>query len=221
MESRAPQTSKLREVAFRLKAYWFIKTPGISAFITAFFMVYLHLLKNPTGVVTIMPVTWVDDWIGVQPLALWPYASLWIYVVIGPVLQKRMGGLWRYLLEATAVVLVGLEIFHHWPTAVPVFAGDWSHHEGFGFLKTVDAAGNACPSLHAAFAVFTAIWIDRALREIGFGISSRVVNACWCVAILYSTLATKQHVAIDLVAGTVLGAVGALAYPLMRKTRKV
>jgi membrane-associated phospholipid phosphatase len=37
----------------------------------------------------------------------------------------------------------------------------------------------------------------------------RLLNGAWCAAILYSTLATKQHVAVDLFAGAALGLAGA------------
>jgi len=69
----------------------------------------------------------------------------------------------------------------------------------------VDAAGNACPSLHVATAVFSAMWINRQLIEVGAPRIVRVFNWAWCIGIAYSTLATKQHVAVDMVAGAILG----------------
>jgi membrane-associated phospholipid phosphatase len=80
------------------------------------------------------------------------------------------------------------------------------------FLKTMDVAANACPSLHAAFAVFTAIWLERQLRELHVGRLVRALNWLWCLGILYSTLATRQHVALDTLAGAALGAVIALLH---------
>ena len=35
-----------------------------------------------------------------------------------------------------------------------------------------------------------------------------LINACWCVGICYSTLATKQHLLIDVLAGAALGLAG-------------
>ncbi len=80
-------------------------------------------------------------------------------------------------------------------------------------MKSVDAAGNACPSLHVAFAIFTALWLARLLREVMAPLAVRLFNAGWCAAIIYSTLATKQHVAVDVFAGTTLGAGAALFDP--------
>jgi membrane-associated phospholipid phosphatase len=91
---------------------------------------------------------------------------------------------------------------------------------GTGFLKTVDLGGNACPSLHAAFAVFSAICIRRLFRSLGMPGYAETLNWIWCAAILYSTLATKQHVLLDLVAGSLLGGGATLGYrgPLAAQT---
>jgi membrane-associated phospholipid phosphatase len=56
-----------------------------------------------------------------------------------------------------------------------------------------------------AFTVFTAVWFRRLLRQMDAGRLVRAINWLWCLGILYSTLAIRQHVAIDVLAGTVLG----------------
>ena len=87
---------------------------------------------------------------------------------------------------------------------------DTSGHPAFALLQGVDAAGNACPSLHVATAMFSAVWIDHLLRRLNVPPAARLVNAIWFVAIAYSTLAVKQHVVVDVLAGVVLGLVFAL-----------
>jgi membrane-associated phospholipid phosphatase len=72
--------------------------------------------------------------------------------------------------------------------------------------------GNALPSLHAAFAVFSAIWLDRLLRRVGAPLWPRIANACWGLGILYSTIATRQHVAVDIAAGSALGWLAAILH---------
>jgi membrane-associated phospholipid phosphatase len=108
------------------------------------------------------------------------------------------------------VCLVGLACFFIWPTAVPPPGFDRAGYPGFGVLAGLDAAGNACPSLHVATALFAAIWLDALLREMGAGRVTRGVSWTWCLAIVYSAMATKQHVAIDVAAGAALGVAGAL-----------
>jgi membrane-associated phospholipid phosphatase len=43
-------------------------------------------------------------------------------------------------------------------------------------------------------------------------VTPRILNGLWCLAIIYSTLATKQHVALDAAAGAVLGLVVAVPH---------
>jgi membrane-associated phospholipid phosphatase len=117
-----------------------------------------------------------------------------------------------YGVAAAGLAGAGLAVFALWPTAVPRFDVDWSRYPAFEFLHSVDASGNACPSLHVAFAVFTACWFARFLRQIGAGRFPRTFNWLWCAGILYSTIATRQHVALDVLAGSVLGATAAVLH---------
>ncbi|MDE2585214.1 MAG: phosphatase PAP2 family protein, partial [Betaproteobacteria bacterium] len=105
----------------------------------------------------------------------------------------------------------GLSCFLFWPTAVPSGTLDWNAFPGSEILQGVDAAGNACPSLHVATAVFSGVWLHRLLGQIEGPRTLQLVNLGWCCAIVYSTLAIKQHVALDMLAGTVLG-LAAAAY---------
>jgi len=73
----------------------------------------------------------------------------------------------------------------------------------------MDASGNACPSLHVATAVFSAIWLHHLLRRFGAPPWILIANWVWCSGIVYSALATRQHVAVDVLAGLVLGVLAA------------
>jgi membrane-associated phospholipid phosphatase len=63
-----------------------------------------------------------------------------------------------------------------------------------------------------AFAVFTAFQLGRLLRRLGAGRVIRAINWLWCLGILYSTVATLQHVVLDVLPGAVLGAAVALLH---------
>ncbi len=71
-------------------------------------------------------------------------------------------------------------------------------------VERVDAAGNAFPSLHVATAVFASIRLHALLSRIGFSAWVRGISAIWALAIVFSTIATKQHVAVDVAGGTAL-----------------
>jgi membrane-associated phospholipid phosphatase len=187
-----------------------LKSIGTPAAIFVFFLAYRHLLNYPMFPVTEVPLTALDDVIGFYPPALLLYVSLWVYVSIPPALLRSRRELVEYTWAIGGLCLVGLACFLLWPTSVPPLGFDRGGHPGFGILQGLDAAGNACPSLHVATALFSAIWLDVLLRDMRAGWVMRGVNWCWGLGIVYSAMATKQHVAIDVLAGAILGLVGAV-----------
>jgi membrane-associated phospholipid phosphatase len=196
----------------RIATLWYIKSTGTMGWIAAFFVGYFWVLRNPMAEVTTMPFTALDRWIAFRPEAVLLYVSLWVYVSIPPALVKNFRELFIYGLATFVLSVLGLAIFLAWPTAVPAFELDFQRYPLLTLLKGVDLTGNACPSLHVAFAVFSGIWVDRLLREIGSARFVLVLNWLWCFGIVYSTLATRQHVVIDVVAGAILGALAALLH---------
>ncbi len=182
-----------------------LKSIGIPLFIALFFGAYFHVLKHPAYPVTVMPVTWLDGLIGFAPAALPLYASLWVYVSLPPAFVADRRELMVYGAAMAGTCLIALLIFHFWPSAVPPADIDWARYPGVAFLKDLDASGNACPSLHVATAVFSGLWLQRLLRRFGSPMWVRVCNGLWCTGIIYATLATRQHVAVDMWAGLFLG----------------
>lgn len=190
------------------RLFW-LKGIGTTAFMTLFFIAYFHLLRHPAFAITEMPYTAFDRAIAFQAWALLPYATLWVYVSLPPLFAADLPRLLYYGVVVGLVCVFGLTCFYFWPTATPPFAVDTVAHPSFAFLKTVDTSGNACPSLHVGVAVFSAFWLAVLLREVGAPRYVNVINVAWCVLIVYSTLATKQHVFVDALSGFVLGAVAA------------
>jgi membrane-associated phospholipid phosphatase len=126
-------------------------------------------------------------------------------------------GLIAYGFAGLVLCMLGLGCFYLWPTGITRPDIDWSSYPGFQFLQHIDAAGNACPSMHVASAVFSAIWLDRILHEMRAGRALRLLSVLWCAGIVYSTLATKQHVALDALGGTALALlVTGVSWPLHR-----
>ncbi|MDB5966125.1 MAG: phosphoesterase, PA-phosphatase related protein [Polaromonas sp.] len=187
-----------------------LKALGTMVFIAVFFGAYFYLLKHPTSPPMVMQLTWADRLITFQPWTLPLYLSLWVYVSLPPVLLASRRELYSYGAAIAFTCLAGLAVFYVWPTAVPAADIDWGLYPGMGFLKDMDASGNAFPSLHVATAVFSGLWLHYLLRRIGTPPAVLVVNALWGVGIVYSTLATRQHVATDVAAGLVLGGLAGL-----------
>lgn len=206
-----PRYGTARRIGRRLLAHFWLKSLGTTAIMTGFFIVYFQLLRHPWGHVSTIPLTAVDRWIGFQPWALPLYLSLWVYVCAPAMLLDCRRELLRYAAGIGGVCAVGLGIFALWPTRIPPMQADYAGHAGFALLRGIDASGNACPSLHVASAVFAALALERVLPGIGLGRRWRWLSWAWCALIVYSTMAVKQHVLIDVACGALLGAVGALA----------
>ena len=207
----APWTA---EIGLRMRHLFLLKLFGTTAFVWAFFVGYFYLLRHPAQPVFPMPLTALDHLIPFQPSMLFAYLSLWLYVGVAPGLQRTFRELMVYGAWAAALCLTGLGVFYFWPTAVPPPTIDASGYPGFRMLQGVDAAGNACPSMHVAIAMFTVVWIEHLLRNARAPLALRALNVAWFLAIAWSTLAIRQHVVLDVLAGTLLGL--AFALPSLR-----
>ncbi len=195
------------ELGMRFRGHLLLTLIGTTAFILVFFVGYFHVQRYPAFPLTVMPLTSLDRLIPFQPVALCAYLSLWVYVGAGPGLQKTRSEILVYALWMGALCLTGLGIFYFLPTRVPPPTADLWDSPVFAMLQRVDESGNACPSMHVAVAIFTAVRVDDVLRWARSPALLRLLNVMCCGAICYSTLAVKQHVVLDVVAGVMLGAI--------------
>ena len=201
-------------LATRLRACLWLKAVGTTAFMWLFFVGYFHLLRYPAQAAVEMPLTAIDRWVGFHAWALWPYLSLWVYVALPAALLPNARQLIRYGWWVGSLCVAGLACFYLWPTAVPQQPAGSAGDTGFDLLRGVDAAGNACPSMHVAAATFSALWLERLLRDLSVPAGLRAASVGWFVLIVWSTLAIKQHVWWDVVAGVTLAL--AIGLPSLR-----
>ncbi len=209
MSSSPQETPWFRQAAAAIPKHLILKGFGITIFISVFFLAYFHVLRHPAYPPTVMPVIWLDRLISFEPLALPVYLSLWFYVSLLPTLFATRSELYRYGLTMASMCVFGLSIFYFWPTTIPAPEIDWARYPDMDFLKNIDASGNAFPSLHAATALFSGVWMHQLLRRFRGPLWIRLFNWTWCIGIIYSTVAIRQHVVIDAVAGIVLGGLAA------------
>ena len=151
-----------------------------------------------------MATTWLDKAVPFAP-DFWAWIYLSQFVLTGgvPWLIEQREVLWRYATGLLLLSGLSFAVFLFFPVASPrpagvVFVGPMA------WIARYDGAYNAFPSLHAGFLFLIGGlgWRMFARRP-----SVRVVTVyvLWACAILYSTLATRQHFAWDLVAGLGLG----------------
>ncbi|MGH6974165.1 MAG: phosphatase PAP2 family protein [Stellaceae bacterium] len=217
MNHSEPQCAPIRPLGERLSALPRTKAASTAGLTGLFFAAYFFAQRHPFFPVTTVPAGPLDRWIGFHPDAIVIYLSLWVYVSLGVALMGDGTELFHYWAASGALAVAGVACFFAFPTAVPHGLAEWSPSSPWAFLGK--DTGNACPSLHAAFALFTAAAIDPVLRETGRS-KLRAVNFVWSAAIVWSTLAIKQHVIIDAIAGAALGAGAAAFYRKLRLGRR-
>lgn len=195
----------------RIRFHALLKGVGTATFMLLFFNAYFALLEIPQKAPITVPEIWLDKWIHFTPAAFPVYLSLWVYVSLPQALIGNLRAIIWFGVWIGALCLVGLGVFWFWPTQTPAFNIDWSQFPVLSKLKGIDASGNAFPSLHVATAVFSACWLHRILRQLACPTWAYLANWLHCLAIAWSTMATLQHVALDVFSGAALGLVFAAA----------
>lgn len=195
------------QIRRRFATLWLLKASGTATFTALFFWAYFSVLEHPQRPVLEVPLTWLDAQIPFTPGAYGVYLSLWLYVALPPALIGNIKSLMRYGAWITALCALGLTVFWVFPNKTPFFDVDWRLYPALARIKNIDASGNACPSLHVATAVFSAWWLEAVLTATSVPRLFRVANLLVCLAIIWSTIAIRQHVVIDALAGALLGLV--------------
>lgn len=168
------------------------------------------------------PVTALDRAISFQPAWVYPYLSVCLLVPLFPLLATRREELLGFARGLVTLCVPSFLCFATLPVAGPRPA--LAVEEGlYQWLIGIDGSTNAFPSLHAALAVYCLLFGWRLLAA-ELPPRRRLLLATgllvWGGAILYATLATKQHWLWDLVPGVALALAanglawrGALTWP--------
>ncbi len=188
--------------------------PGILAFVVwrtalASAVVSLVPLYFGIGAQTLgrplhMPEVALDRAVPLQPEWMLVYGSLYVFVLL-PLLIVRHEQLFRRAMRAYLMVLtvaylgfVAYPTVAPWPAEVP--------REGFAawclrLQYSLDQQYNCFPSLHVAHSFVSALTCYRVHKGVG------VAAALWASLIGVSTLYTKQHYFVDVVAGMLMACV--------------
>ena len=151
-----------------------------------------------------LPFTALDRAVPLTPVWAFVYAShgaLCLLPYVAPLDPDRQ---WTTLRRYVLATLVGLAVFVVLPTSIErpppeAFAGR-PGAELLAFVYRNDPPTNCFPSLHAAFSAIAADAFSAAPPVVRWSMRA------WALAIAFSVLATRQHVAIDLFAGWALAA---------------
>jgi membrane-associated phospholipid phosphatase len=188
----------------RLTALWREKLLLTLTFNILFWAGYLFLSRHAVLPVHTLPMTWLDDWAGFRgPVWSFIYESNFLIGLIPWFITSRET-LCRYVFGFALLSVVSFAIFALFPVASPRPANVSEGGMFLIFITKVDGPLNAFPSLHAGTLFYT---LALGRRMLGSRLKPVVVIGAvvWASLILFATLATKQHYAIDLLAGGLIG----------------
>jgi membrane-associated phospholipid phosphatase len=152
-----------------------------------------------------VPQLALDDLVPLKPTWALVYGALYLFLILLPVLVVRRDDhirrtVWAYLM----VWVLAYVCFLAYPTLAPrppEVIGEGFGLWGLQLLYSADTPYNCFPSLHVAHSFVSALTCYRLHRRMGVAL----VIAASLVGV--STLYTKQHCVLDVVAGILLACV--------------
>ena len=171
-----------------------------------YFVIGIHTAGRPT----FRPEIALDRAIPLEPAWMLAYGSLYVFVVVLPLLVLRGRGLVRRAMQAYLLVMtLSYVVFLAYPTSMPrvddvagAEFGAWTLRA----LYSLDQPYNCFPSLHVAYAFVAAFACFRVHRGVG------AASIVWAAVIAISTLFTKQHYVVDVIGGTVAAGLGYILF---------
>ena len=164
---------------------------------------YFGLQAVPLAPLTAVPETALDARIPFSPAWTFVYLSIAGLVPLAVWLQGSRDELRRYAIGLALLCVPSFVVFAVLPVAGP--RPELGPGGGlYEFLVSADRPTNSFPSLHAGLTVYSLRVIHLAAAP-GASRGRRLASWIWGAAILYATLATKQHWAVDLAPGIALG----------------
>jgi membrane-associated phospholipid phosphatase len=159
---------------------------------------------------TYKPEVALDRAVSLQPAWVIVYGSLYVFVVILPLLVVRGQALARRAMQAYLMVMIAAYVgFVLYPTTAPRpdrVVGDGFAAWALRIVYSIDPPHGCFPSLHVAYSFVAALTCYRVHRGVG------CAAALWAALIGISTLYTKQHYVVDVIAGGLLAYVAYVAF---------
>ena len=171
---------------------------------------YIFIAAEVRGGTAHVLTTSLDRLVPLQPWWAIVYGALYLALILLPVFVVREEALLRRtVLAYLSIWITAYLCFLAYPTIAPrpvAVPGDGFGAWGLRGLYGMDPPYNCFPSLHVAHSFVSALAAFRVHRRVG----QAALVAATLVAL--STLFTKQHYVLDVVAGTALGAVAYVAF---------
>ncbi len=149
----------------------------------------------------LLPFWWVDEAVPFLPWSVWLYISEYIFFPAVYFSSRDLNNLNKYFYSFLFLQSLSVLIFIIWPTTYPrelfPLSSDLDPLTFFVFssLRAADTAANCCPSLHVSSVYLSSfIFLDDQRQKFPYFF-------VWGSLIAASTLTTKQHYMVDVIAG--------------------
>src|SRR4051812_744847 len=171
---------------------------------------YIFIAATMPGRALHAPELFLDRVVTVQPVWALVYGALYLYLILLPVFVVRQEPhIRRTFLAYLTVWSVAYVCFLLYPTRAPrpaIVTGQGFAAWGLRLLYAADPPYNCFPSLHVAHSFVSALTCYRVHRGVG-------VAAVLCaVGVGVSTVFTKQHYVMDVIAGYFLACVACVVW---------
>ncbi len=171
---------------------------------------YLFIARAISDRTLYAPALSLDRALPLQPAWALVYGALYAFLIVLPVLLVRQDDHIRRTFLAYLMVWIAAYVcFWVYPTIAPRAAkvpGTGFAVWGLRFLYDADPPYNCFPSLHVAHSFVSALTCYRVHRRVG-------IVAIICASLVgLSTLYTKQHYILDVIAGAFLAGVAYVVF---------
>lgn len=152
----------------------------------------------------LLPLTAWDRSIPFVPEAVWVYISEYAFFVLAYLACRKPLSWNQYFYSFLFLQTLSVFIFIFWPTTYPrhlfplPLSTDPATSWIFQALRKTDSPANCCPSLHVGSVYLCSfLFLRENKKQFPFFLT-------WATLIALSTLPTKQHYLVDLIAGFLL-----------------
>jgi membrane-associated phospholipid phosphatase len=166
----------------------------------AFCLIYTFTGTAPFRSVVALSPSVIDDFIPFINWTVWIYHAQFFFLFFCVMALKKTVNISRALYSMAAASLLAFLTFAVYPTSVPRIhsASAGLTKAAFDFLYRIDSSANSFPSLHVSLAWLAALSIVDEYGKRG------LIALTVAFLITISTMTTKQHYFIDVIAGLAL-----------------
>jgi membrane-associated phospholipid phosphatase len=152
------------------------------------------------------PTLW-DRAIPFVPETAWIYQSLFLLLPLTYFSLSDQNQIRQFTLGFTSLVTIFALMFWMYPTEIvrPTVEEQQRSNIYQYLILNVDGPENAFPSLHAALTAFLGYNLHQRVKHVSYSHTFRTALLLWIMVLLFATLATKQHLWIDILVGAPAG----------------